>query len=564
MSLPLPRFAYDLPMICRKSATSSPIVVKTSTPADSVRIKNKMDESPVSPGLIFSPDFSKSDSMVFADPMESAEIEPVKVDLLKTDDEVAKLHSTPAVVFCSEADKESAAIDQVSNSTETVEEAKNVEEPKVEIVEAVTKDSVPSTKESVQLTASASVSVPASNDSLNVTMDMELDNSVVDSVGFSPTVDVKDKIEADILAKEVAETESVKEESCLDKDLNDADMSSKMAACDSDTGDLLSPTLLVFDERIDERIKALDEQLNRMNQGVKSMPSSASTITPPPPVSEITPAVNDYRLKYSRRRRDASLLSSMNMESRNEPSEVAKSLLTRSSIFDQDTKRLENLQTKYEPVGGLYASQSMIGTPVHSSLHGSGDGIGITGVVPFDKPIQATMPYSNLSGWGQSIVPSGSSGWNQTMVPGAQLMNTNYPTIVGQPAQQSYYAIPQNSWNQGVPSYCVRPTSVDYGAGSNRTHHNLTLDVSRQPLPPSNSITLPYSSSTPSSSSLYPQPFSGISSADPRRLSRPDYNTTWDGFSGNTQAFRCSTSGARVVEPISESRATHAAQFDEV
>ena len=83
MSLPLPRFAYDLPMICRKSATSSPIVVKTSTPADSVRIENKMDEPPVSPGLIFSPDFSKSDSMVFADPMESAEIEPAKADLLK-------------------------------------------------------------------------------------------------------------------------------------------------------------------------------------------------------------------------------------------------------------------------------------------------------------------------------------------------------------------------------------------------------------------------------------------------------------------------------------------------
>ena len=253
------------------------------------------------------------------------------------------------------------------------------------------------------MTASAaSVSVPVVNDSLNA-MDMELDNSVVDSVGFSPTVDVKDKIEADIiLAKEVAETESVKEESCLDKDSNDADMSSKMAACDSDTGDLLSPTMLVFDEGIDERIKALDEQLNRMNQGVKSMPSSASTITPPAhaPVSEITPAVNDYRLKYGRRRRDASSLSSMNMESRNEPSEVAKSLLTRSSIFDQDTKRLENLQTKYEPVGGLYASPSMISTPVHSSLHGSGDGIGVTGAVPLDKPVQATMPYSNLSGWG--------------------------------------------------------------------------------------------------------------------------------------------------------------------
>ena len=358
-------------------------------------------------------------------------------------------------------------------------------------------------------------------------VDMELDNSIVDSVGFSPTGDVKDKIEANILTKEVTESESVKEDSCLDKDLNDADMSSKMAACDSDTGDLLSPTLLVFDERIDERIKALDEQLNRMNQGIKSMPSSASTITPPAPVGEITPAVSDYRLKYGRRRRDASSLSSMSLENRNEPSEVAKSLLTRSSIFDQDTKRLENLQTKYEPVGGLYASQSMIGVPVHSSLHGSGDGIGVTGAASLDKPIQATMPYSNLSGWGQSIVPSGSSSWTQTMVPGAQLMNANYPTIVGQPAQPPFYAIPQNSWNPGVPNYCVRQTSVDYSSGSNRTHHgdNLTLDVSRQPLPP-NSFTPPYSSSTPSSSSSCPQPFSGISSADPRRLSRPNYNTT--------------------------------------
>ena len=107
MSLPLPRFAYDLPMICHKSATSSPFIVETSTPADPVHIENEMDEPPVSPGLIFSPDFSKSDSMVFADPMESAEIEPVKTDLIKTDDEVAKLDSTtPAVVFSCEADKE--------------------------------------------------------------------------------------------------------------------------------------------------------------------------------------------------------------------------------------------------------------------------------------------------------------------------------------------------------------------------------------------------------------------------------------------------------------------------
>ena len=48
-----------------------------------------------------------------------------------------------------------------------LKEAKNVEEAKVEIVEAVPKDSVPSTKESEKLTAS--VAVPASNDSLNVT-----------------------------------------------------------------------------------------------------------------------------------------------------------------------------------------------------------------------------------------------------------------------------------------------------------------------------------------------------------------------------------------------------------
>lgn len=94
---------------------------------------------------------------------------------------------------------------------------------------------------------------------------------------------------------------------------------------------LSSPNKLSFDERI----KALDQKL---------------TTPPPPPVAkpEPTPPTIDYS-KYNIKKKSQVNPSAAGDFQRSEPSDIVKTLLSKTSIFDQDSKRLEHVNEKYEP-----------------------------------------------------------------------------------------------------------------------------------------------------------------------------------------------------------------------
>ena len=93
---------------------------------------------------------------------------------------------------------------------------------------------------------------------------------------------------------------------------------------------------------IEERIKALDEKYNAWS-GTTS--STAQTLTK----MEKTPTPTiDYSKYNIKKKSQISAASSTDSQS-SEPSDIVKNLLSKSSIFDQDSKRLELINEKYEP-----------------------------------------------------------------------------------------------------------------------------------------------------------------------------------------------------------------------
>ena len=117
-------------------------------------------------------------------------------------------------------------------------------------------------------------------------------------------------------------------------------------ASDSDTSDLdISGGL-----SIEERLRAIDEKLNQVatNEAKKRIGNSDTPPTPSTPTSTGL----DYRDKYRVRKKEpplgAAALQAENAAG-GEQSDIARSLLSRSSIFDQDSKRLEQIDEKYQP-----------------------------------------------------------------------------------------------------------------------------------------------------------------------------------------------------------------------
>lgn len=122
----------------------------------------------------------------------------------------------------------------------------------------------------------------------------------------------------------------------------------------------------------DDRIRALDEKFNawssspstpNLKPNDSSIPSTPDLLTTPitssltnttvAPVttttSQSTPVI-DYSKYNIKKKSQVNSASTSNPNSRtNEPSDIVKSLLSKSSIFDQDSKRLENINEKYEP-----------------------------------------------------------------------------------------------------------------------------------------------------------------------------------------------------------------------
>lgn len=118
---------------------------------------------------------------------------------------------------------------------------------------------------------------------------------------------------------------------------------------DSDLSDLDNSGM----QSLDEQIRALDEKIEQASSvNVRRTPTDSPS-TPSTPTA--TPTAYRERFKV-RKRGDSSGALSINVggatpssDSKGEPSDYVKSLLSRSSIFDQDSKRLEQIDEKYQP-----------------------------------------------------------------------------------------------------------------------------------------------------------------------------------------------------------------------
>lgn len=135
------------------------------------------------------------------------------------------------------------------------------------------------------------------------------------------------------------------------------------SSSDSEHTPLSSPTRL----SLEERIRMLDEKYNAWSGSAHSLTSTsiggsgsssnaeasatsagAATVTTTITTASTTVTTTskiDYE-KYTIKRRPMLLSTDI---TRTEPSEIVKSLLAKSSIFDQDSKRLEHINEKYEP-----------------------------------------------------------------------------------------------------------------------------------------------------------------------------------------------------------------------
>ena len=113
-------------------------------------------------------------------------------------------------------------------------------------------------------------------------------------------------------------------------------LSPKLDSSDTDLSELGSPN----QQSLEEQIRALDEKL--------SITAAAAHAIKMPDTSALS--LSDYRERFRIKRRTDAPLSTMivPMANKPEPSDIAKSLLARNSIFDQDSKRLRQISEKYE------------------------------------------------------------------------------------------------------------------------------------------------------------------------------------------------------------------------
>ena len=128
--------------------------------------------------------------------------------------------------------------------------------------------------------------------------------------------------------------------------------SAEKRVSDSDMSDQDSAMLQSFDDCI----RALDEKLEQASSlDVRRTPSDS-------PSGQSTPTLSaPYRDRFKVRKRidsnasigsvSSSTVASISggTDTKGQPSDIVRSLLSRSSIFDQDTKRLEQIDEKYQP-----------------------------------------------------------------------------------------------------------------------------------------------------------------------------------------------------------------------
>lgn len=553
IDLPLPRFAFDaLP-------SKSPILLKPSTP---VAVKTPevsqrdltADDPPFSPSFTSSPCIEKVDSKpVDMDiSMEKLPEEKVcKPEPNETNADMSKVNSS--VNGDMDVTGSNTVQPIVIEPRVLIEKVEPVEPSSTVQLDSITEPSVPDgvaadeTKDAAKVVMDNVVKPHEDGEGLakcdaesNKTVCKSEDELQGDSVEASEIKVEKPAVDLDTCNAECA-ADTVKDVG-TNKDLLEPEdskaVSLKQNASDSDVSDLLSPTPSI--PSIEDRIRALDDMLKLMGQGAK--PVGIITETSPAPAL-------DYREKYGRRRREPSSQLPQQVENRNEVSALARTLLSRSSIFDQDSQRLEQLHIKYEPgtvhsnLGRLPNAEpysSMYSPLFRSSVGGVQDGIPApssnpsygylsspaVGDIPrpgWNTPglTAGNLPHWNASSVGQQQLMVSTAAWPSTAAatPSSLLVSTVSPLS----GSQSSAIAPPPLWpSAGIPTQpgnigLLRPTSLESPAPVNVRvapfFHQASFDGTRSAA----STTPPYSGTN----AMFPHSVL-INNADPRRLSRPD------------------------------------------
>lgn len=558
MDLPLPRFAYDaLP-------SRSPILLKPNTP---VAVKTPevsqqeltADDPPFSPSFTSSPCVEKIDGKpidtdIFME-KQLKEEKLLKLELNESNGDTSKMNG------CVNGDSDvtgSASLQSAAVEPPVLDvKVESVDPSSAVPLDTIAEPSVPDGVAAVETKDAAKViidDVKSCDDKKGIVKcDVEPSTAVCQSELQSAYLEASQiKIEKPAMDLDSCDVErdadAMKDvvTDLLEHETSKA-VCSKQNASDSDVSDLLSPTPSV--PSIEDRIRALDDMLKLVGHGAKPVGVGIGSTCETVPV----PAL-DYREKYGRRRREPSLQLPQQTENRNEVSALARTLLTRSSIFDQDSQRLEQLHTKYEPssvhgnLGRLPNAEtysSMYSPLFRSTVGGGQDGVpGLSsnpsygylsspsvGDVPRPGWITPQLMPGNLPNWNASSVGQqqqltiSTASWPSTVAaaPSPIPISSVSPLSISQ--SPVIVVAPPPLWpptgipNQPGNSSLLRPTSLESPAPGVNVRavpffHQTSFDGMRSAA----STTPPYSGGT---SAAFPHSVL-INNADPRRLSRPD------------------------------------------
>lgn len=232
----------------------------------------------------------------------------------------------------------------------------------------------------------------------------------------------------------------------------------KLPESSSDSeGSLPSPNVTSFDEQI----RALDEKYNAITGPTRTFtgPSTASSVAVETPV----PVTIDYN-KYNIKKRPR--FPALSQEFRAEPSEIMKTLLAKTTILDQDSKRLEHINEKYEPKDVKLELSSSSTKPLFRTKAAAKE---------FSTPLSLpSLGFSSCTPAAASALPQGASSPCFTHAAsstalGAASSGQTVPTCPSQGTAGQAVAAPAAAATPESHAKHTPPSAVSYGEASPRT-----------------------------------------------------------------------------------------------
>ena len=405
MDLPLPRFGFDRHRLRHPSAgaaasiepttSSSSLTVRVETTGTSTVVSNvvtlKTDVAPFSPGLL-SP--AMSPSALRFDMSAMTTVSTLASGCIST--------QSATVVDKSDIELQSS----VTLPTDTVS-SDNI--PSAELATVKTDGVAPE----VDKHTSPDEVTSDTLDTADKKAELELETD-----SEQPVADSGKEVVAETVPVSAADT-AVKEESSV-------------AAADSDVSDLLSPGSPPDTVSLEDRIRALDEKLSQIQKTTqRHLPSADNTMS----------SMFDYSRFIRRRKQPTTPTGGTECSASGEPSDYVKSLLSRASIFDQDSRRLEQLQSKFEPTvsapgsalsecgsslvsrmrhaGRLPPHNLSLQLPLSTSLHlSSYPSSSTSGLRSSDVSIPLSSPEASYCSRGSSLITPQPSSWCASSVTG--------------------------------------------------------------------------------------------------------------------------------------------------